>query len=377
MKKGQKLLIYAIILLLTPFFSCVYDPPNQKKLPPKQNFIVLLDLSDRILSANQISRDIVLIEYAYEAFLQTLKDQFYFSARDEFKIVMAYQQNAVPSSKMFELEDDLYVNVNKLQAGDKKLLKTSWPQYRQKVEELYRLARFSENHNDYKGADIQGYLRDRLAADLPKDQETINNLIILTDGYQYVEGKSRPIDNWPSIADLSDVNVIVMEMSPNMDRAGEQSAMISAWTDWLDQMNAKRKELVMQSALEKEKQVLFDFLNIGVSRPQVMAQKEEIELPAKRISEGSSKVPDGDYISLQGGKVRSLRIRKVKDEGDVEVFQCSLLQLGSDYHNLHGEIDAATGLLTITKLGTFGIQENEQNYRLISNTKNLEYSLRK
>lgn len=366
-----------VFFLLSALMACVSDPPGKRVLPPKQNFIVLLDLSDRILNTDQIRRDIKVIENIYEAFLLNLLAQRYFSSRDEFKIVMAYQQNAVPSAKMYELENELYINVGSMPAHMKKNLRATWPEYKVKVEELYRLAHFSENSNDYKGADIQGYLRDRIIEDLPKDAQTINNLIILTDGYQYVEGRSKPIDEWPAVADLSSINVIVLEMSPNLNKEGEQRTMISAWSDWLTRMNARKIQMVVQSALEKERQALFEFLEVGNFHTKPISTKDEQIIQEDATSSGSDKIPDGDYISHQNGKVRSLRLKKIAEGNDSEIFECSLLQLGTGFQKLHGEINQESGLLTVEKLGVFGIRDNDNQISLISNDKDLEYSLRK
>lgn len=366
------------------FFLLGCQEPDRKNTSGprvKHNYVVLLDLSDRILQEGQIERDIAVIEGIYDNFLQRLKTQFYFPAIDEFKIVMAYQEDAVPSSQMYELEDELYINVESVPIDEKKLLRDTGRDFKKKIKELYKLARFSDDPNDYKGADIQGYLRDRLYSDIPKSDSVINFLIILTDGYQYVEGKSRGIDEWPAVRDLREVNVMVVEMSPNLSLVQEKQRMVSAWQNWLESMNALSIKLETKNALTKVLNEVSLFCvqqskQIEVTndiRPRSSTDESEQQLSGNTMI--SQLLPNGDYVSFKDGRVRTLRIVKEGESNSSEIFRCSLIQMGDSFANLEGILDTTTRLMTIDRMGTFSILRDDDSITLSSNGNMMTYRL--
>jgi len=366
-----------LIGLLSPFIfvGCENEKAMEEKpATVKHNYITLLDLSDRILDADQVRRDKEILLSIYEAFLHRQKTQFYFPSVDEFKVVLAYQKNAVPASEIYNIENELYINVAKLPISKKKDLRDSAPQIESTLTSLYELAVFSDQAKDYHGADIQGYLRDRLASDIPQDVDAETFLIILTDGYQYVEGRSKPLSDWPSVTDLSNVNVLVLEMAPKLNKPQEQDKMLTTWTNWLKSMNAKKVTLVPQNALAKEKDILHDFL----SSTPIRASTKEV--PIKKVAEqslppSSGQLPAGDYAFLKDGMARTLRLETdyARENGN---FECSILQLGSEYQSLKGKYDDENNSLTIEKLGTFDISVNEEYVKIISNSQSMVYSMR-
>ena len=90
LKLNNKINISAIVLLLILLFSiiaCEGPPAKKRTIQPKHNYIVLLDLSDRlIVQANQPERDKELISYIYSEFEERVKKSLYIKSRDEIII---------------------------------------------------------------------------------------------------------------------------------------------------------------------------------------------------------------------------------------------------------------------------------------------------
>src|SRR3954468_11587628 len=84
-------LIAASLLLLS---SCNLPKPEKKKtaMRVKHNYIVLLDLSDRlIVQPNQPHRDKQIIKSLYSVSEEKVKRDLYIKSRDEFRVVIAPQ----------------------------------------------------------------------------------------------------------------------------------------------------------------------------------------------------------------------------------------------------------------------------------------------
>ena len=132
------------------------------------------------------------------------------------------------------LEEDLYVNMSSIPLKEKKNIRETRSSFNKKLNELYGLAKFSDDPNEYKGADIHAYLRDNLQIDLSSASHTENKLIIITDGYMYVEDKSPGIAHWDAIADLSGIQVAILEINPSRESDNEFSRVEKAWTSWMN-----------------------------------------------------------------------------------------------------------------------------------------------
>ena len=100
--------LLAISMILS---SCNVPAPEKKKsLRVKHNYIVLLDLSDRlIVQDDQPERDKKIIRQLYSLFEEKVKRELYIKSRDEIKVVIAPQRGSRLSTEIYE--DRLYVNM--------------------------------------------------------------------------------------------------------------------------------------------------------------------------------------------------------------------------------------------------------------------------
>ena len=83
--------------MIALIFQLGCDIPNpkkkSKKMTVKHNYIVLLDLSDRlIIQENQPDRDKKIIKELYSLYEERVKKNLYVKARDEIKVVIALKE---------------------------------------------------------------------------------------------------------------------------------------------------------------------------------------------------------------------------------------------------------------------------------------------
>jgi hypothetical protein len=238
------------LLIAGMLFSCnAPAPPKKSTLKVKHNYIVLLDLSDRlIVQENQPARDIEIIQGIYRLFENRVKKNLYIKSRDEIKVVIAPQKGSGLKSHIFE--DRLYVNMENINnmLRHKEEAKREQMFYAN-LDTLYKKAVFSKNPSDFYGADIWKYFYEDLNVDYSKDTLTKNFLFILTDGYPIV-GKDR--QKLQPIKDkFSNLHVVLIEAAPR-DKDMEWDSVINTWTDWFAEIGVKKYTLIKRSALTKE-----------------------------------------------------------------------------------------------------------------------------
>ena len=102
--------------------GCKLPAPDKKKSDAKvnHNYIILLDLSDRlIVQQNQPERDKEIIRDLYALFEEKVKKGLYIKSGDQIKVVMAPQLGASIRRDVFE--DRLYVNMKSIKTVFRKL----------------------------------------------------------------------------------------------------------------------------------------------------------------------------------------------------------------------------------------------------------------
>ncbi len=230
--------------------GCMAPPPKKKTIAEKYNYIVLLDLSDRlIVQKDQPKRDKELLKYIYAQFEEKVKKNLYIRSRDEIKIVIAHQKGSGLYSADFE--DKLYVNMENIPS----VMKRSKEEERRvnftgTIDTLYQKAVFSKNPKDYYGADIWKYFYEDLKLDYSTDTLSKNILFILTDGYPIVGkdlAKLQPIKN-----SYPDLKVVLFEAAPR-DKDLEWDRIQELWQAWFDEIGITDYEFIKRTAISKEK----------------------------------------------------------------------------------------------------------------------------
>ena len=249
MRKITNLLTAGVLVIV--MISCSLPSPKKKAEAPriKHNYIVLLDLSDRlIVQDNQPARDKELISNLYYQFEEKVKKDLYIKSGDEIKIVIAPQRGADLKRDVFE--DRLYVNMNSIDKIARKPKEDERrAQFYANVDTLYQQAVFSKNPKDYHGADIWKYFYEDLAMDYSRDEHTENYLFILTDGYPIVghnQKKLFEINN-----EFPDLHVVLLEASPR-EKDMEWDHVMGVWQDWFDKIGIAEYTLIKRGSITKE-----------------------------------------------------------------------------------------------------------------------------
>ena len=231
--------------------SCNLPAPDKKEkvVRTKHNYIILLDLSDRlIVQENQPERDKQIIRNLYTAFEEKVKKDLYIKSRDEFKVVIAPQLGADLRRDVFE--DRLYVNMDNIKNVYRKVKEEERREnFLANLDTLYRNAVFSQVPEEYHGADIWKYFYEDLRVDYSNDPDTENFLFILTDGYPIV-GKDRnkllEVKN-----EFPDLKVILVEAAPR-ERDMEWDRIMAVWEEWFDKIGIQEYTLIKRGSITKE-----------------------------------------------------------------------------------------------------------------------------
>jgi hypothetical protein len=234
-------------------------PQEEKEIAPvvKHNYIILLDLSDRlIVQDNQSERDKELIKQIYTLFEERVREHLYLRSRDEIRVVIAPQRGAGLQNEIYE--DSLYTNMESIPSVLRR--KTEEERrlvFQNNLDKLYEQAVFSSNPKDFYGADIWKYFYEDLKVDYVNDSLTQNFLFLFTDGYPIV---GRDLSKLQTVKEeYPELKLVLMEAAPR-DKDMEWDRVIALWEEWFDSMGIKDYQFVKRMALSKEKDLLREIL---------------------------------------------------------------------------------------------------------------------
>lgn len=241
--------VLLFIILLA--YGCKAPPPDNanKSLRTKHNYIILLDLSDRlIVQNNQPDRDKQIIKQIYSLFESRVKQNLYIKSRDELKVVIAPQRGSHVNRDVFE--DRLYINMENIKNVYRRPKEEERREaFMANLDTLYDEAVFSRNPEDYYGADIWKYFYEDLKVDYVSDTLTENYLFVLTDGYPVVgenRAKLRTVNK-----DFPGLHVVLLEASP-WEKDMEWDRVQSVWKEWFDKIGIENYTLIKRGAITKE-----------------------------------------------------------------------------------------------------------------------------
>jgi hypothetical protein len=245
-------------ILLVLCMACQPPMPEKKSLSVKHNYIILLDLSDRIIiQPEQPQRDKEIVQAIYKLFEAKVKKDLYIKSRDEIKVVIAPQKGSGLRTDNFE--DQLYINMGNI----KNVLRRPKEAERREtffkaLDELYQKAVFSNIPEEYNGADIWKYFYEDLDTDLSDDTLTRNFLFILTDGYPIV---GKDLSKLKMVKeDYPELEIILMEASPR-DKDMEWDHIMGMWKTWFDSMKIGDYTFIKRKAISKEIEQVEEIIN--------------------------------------------------------------------------------------------------------------------
>ena len=275
--------LFNLLIGLLFLLACVDS--HAKPAPRPVNYIVLLDLSDRLLLPGQTANDHALIQTVFAQFKQTVfKKNLVINSHDKFRVVIAPQQGVAydPADYMTQL----FLDMELLQFGQKRTRMEAFERaLPTMLQTLYKTASQNKSQaRQFSGCDLWKYFNEQLATDVVENAD--NRLIVLTDGYldfqhnPYVmQQKHRStstdfiktlrqqedwraamkLGNWgllPIKASLPNLSVDIVEINPKSPHLAEADILQAVWQDWLTGMGVKKPTFILKSNLSKSQTLL-------------------------------------------------------------------------------------------------------------------------
>lgn len=227
-----KMIPYFFISLLIT--SCGEIIEKKKVEKPSLNIMILLDLSDRLIKQDgQPTRDKDLIQYICSNMPIIIRDgNGMRKSKEVMKIQIADQDDIPYSTKSYS--DSLYFKMSKdVRGGFPAVRRIMDEKFPRNLNRLYQEAVFSNDADDYSGANISRYFIRNLKTDIRSDSMALNLLFIFTDGYIVVgQDKDVMLDAHNQFPDLK---IMVLETSPG-DQNYESERMQKNWDSWFARM---------------------------------------------------------------------------------------------------------------------------------------------
>jgi hypothetical protein len=301
MRRYGYLLLTGLFFLwgCSDFQQAVKDAKKDIPPPPKDNYIILLDLSDRILFNNQqqVPKDISVIKSIYGVFKSKLNSKdpthLYYGLSDKLKLLIA-PQKTTPKS-LYDMVGSLRIDLSAEQP-DKKVSLTDETEktFNTVLPDVYKLAVIGNNSNAYSGADIWKYFNEDLTDDLEKGGQ--NTLFIITDGYMDLEKtEERPSQNnrfascsqiinalkkypdWetkftegdygilPVAKKFATLKVVLIQVNPKDDWNGEYSLLTKIWGKWFTEMGISNYRFIKDDNINEVKESLEKFMEVKIA----------------------------------------------------------------------------------------------------------------
>lgn len=330
MKRYSYLLMLVLVLAgCSEFEQAVKDAKKETPPPPKDNYIILLDLSDRILKDNQqqVPKDIFVVQSIYKAFKSKLeaKDptRLFYRVNDKLKVLVAPQRNTI--NDIYNMAGDLRITLANTQPEQKAhLIEETEKKFVSVLPEIYKKAVISNNSKDYPGADIWKYFNEDLAGDLESD--ATNTLFIVTDGYlDFEPTELRPVSNnrftscaqiiktlrdqpdWQARFEAEDfgllpvkkkfpnLKVVLLEINPKDDWPGEYTLLTDIWGKWLKEMGISSYSFIKDDNINEVNESIEKLLQVRLpGNKQSLAWTAVTEIDAAVAAQDSL-----DMISLK------------------------------------------------------------------------------
>jgi hypothetical protein len=256
------------------------------------NLTILLDLSDRISvkkNPTQAQKDVALIMNVVDNFQKFLSFKGVVLSRDRIKLIY---YPIVNFPQVSDVTDSLNIRFDDLELTERKRIYNGLRQtYQKNLEKLYSI--FS-NLPEYNGSDLFNYFNHRIVDDcIEENEEYINVLVILTDGYLYSYNSKirkdnrfsyigpiathltqfRNVTEWEKTFeendygfikinnDLSNLKVIAAEFNPESDYPIDFDIMKKYWSKWFEEQKVNKSDYIILRTdhISQNKNVVDDF----------------------------------------------------------------------------------------------------------------------
>lgn len=272
-------------LLVALVCSCGNVGPADAPPVRPVNYIVLLDLSDRLLQPSQSASDQALIATVFAHFRKTVfEKKLVINSKDKFRVVIAPQPGVAYNPDAFMSE--LHLDMEPLPLGKKSLQAKAFEKSLPSTLKTLYTAATKGRHlpSDFAGCDLWKYFDQQLATDLVAGAD--NRLVVLTDGYMDFEDpkhvvsrghrststdfiahlrntldweKAMEREDWGLLhakVKLPNVQVSILEISPKNADLDEAPILHKVWRKWLTEMHAPHPSIISKFSLSKSQALL-------------------------------------------------------------------------------------------------------------------------
>ena len=343
------------------FQEAVKDAKKETPAPSVDKYIVLLDLSDRILYNNQqqVAKDLTVLHTIQAMFRSNINSKdpahLYYTVNDKLKVLIAPQRTT--PRKLYDDAGALRIEL----ASEDALKKAAAVDQAEKtfstvLPELYKQAIISNNNADYVGADIWKYFDEDLAGDLDKDAR--NTLFIITDGYlDFEKSESRTVqgNRFTSCAQLinslksspdwnekfdagdygllpvgkkfSNLKVVLLEINPKPDWNGEYKLLTRIWGKWFHEMGIDNYCFIKNDNINEVRESMEKFMQVKITGKVEPANWSAVTIPdsvstanmrlSQQLSDLAAKKKDEPELTVLNK--RSKPLKRSKKSGQDEV----------------------------------------------------------
>ncbi len=184
--------IISLIAIVISLAACSSNAETRRTNLSNDNYVVVLDLSDRIIGKQgQVNIDTNAIRAVFERFEKSVQKNIVVKSKDKFCIrIIPQKQSSLPGNSF---ENNLSIDMGKYNAAEKLVkLNQFRANFSMQLGLLYQQALLGNKSSDFAGVDIWQYFNDQVNSDL--DAGYNNKVIILTDGYFDFEDKAHGIN---------------------------------------------------------------------------------------------------------------------------------------------------------------------------------------
>ena len=281
--------LFSAIIILLFICSCTMEQSSTAMEKQPENYIILLDLSDRLLNDGQAEQDIELICHIFEKYESTVRNNLIINSKDKFSIVIAPQEKMNINQSQYE--SLFYLDMSKVNIAEKRNMLEKYKQnLKNSLNNLYAEVTVNKTKtSDFQGAYIWKYFNDYLPGDIEKNNK--NRLFILSDGYfdfelgsviKIEENRSTASDflnkvrgrkNWRELIEKNNYGIIpvkkpfdslsvcLIEIYPKYTNLDETDMIQFVWKRWLCEMNIKNTGFMPHASIPKIKGQIDIFLS--------------------------------------------------------------------------------------------------------------------
>lgn len=334
MKQYNLCSLLLIVVGSMMIFSCTpelnsYNSNNIEK----KNITIILDLSDRIIkSNNQFKNDSAIIQNIYNVIVNRAKNiiltnnKNFDLANDKINLIVAPQVGAPEISN--DLLKNFYLNFNTIAKTKKSQFKFVFngftTQISKSIEQLYSISTFSDNPNKYKGADIYEVLNNYKG-----ENDYVNYIIIITDGYMYVKNTQTETDrDFPRLnSKLDNVKIAIVEINPKKKRH-ELETLKKSWIKWLMASSVDTNDILFEKT-DISSKINDDIRLFLINDEKIQFPKSNSINPSKDeklISDNENVYTDfeGDYLGTERGTMIKLNLKEPVKNNDKIYYKYSL-----------------------------------------------------